>query len=83
MLLGKRFPLKMKGKVKCCCIKPAIPYGSKILSFKENEKEILRKTESYDNSHVQSDSCRQTTQAQVGMLELKKNVDWLATLNAG
>ena len=29
LLLGNRFPLRMKGKVYCCSIRSAILYGSK------------------------------------------------------
>ena len=28
LLFGNRFPLKMKGKVYCCCIRSAILYGN-------------------------------------------------------
>ena len=27
-MLGNRFPLKMKGKVCCCCVRSAILYGN-------------------------------------------------------
>ena len=58
LLLGNRFPLKMKGKVYRCCVRSAILYGSETWCLKENEKAILR-TESYGESHVRSESCRQ------------------------
>ena len=47
LLLGNRFPLRMKGKVYCCCIRSAILYGSEAWWLKENEKAILRRTKSY------------------------------------
>ena len=34
LLLGNRFPLKMKGKVYCCCVRSAILYGSEGMVFK-------------------------------------------------
>ena len=40
LLLGNRFPLKMKD-----CIRSAILYGSEAWCLNENEKSILRKTE--------------------------------------
>ena len=45
LLLGNRFPLKMKGKVYCCCIRSVILRRSKAWCVKENEKSILRKME--------------------------------------
>ena len=45
LLLGNRFPLKMKGKVYLCCVRSAILYGSETWCLKENEKPILRRTE--------------------------------------
>ena len=44
LLLGNRFPQKMKGKVYHCCIRLAILYGSEAWCLKENEKAILRRT---------------------------------------
>ena len=39
--IGKnRLPLKMKGKVYCCCVRSAILYGSETWCLKENEKAI-------------------------------------------
>ena len=57
LLLGNRFPLKMKGKVYCGWIRSAILYESETWCLNENEKAILRRTkESYSESHVQSKS---------------------------
>ena len=38
LLLGNRFPLKMKSKVYRCCVRLAILYGSEDWCLKENEK---------------------------------------------
>ena len=40
LLLGNRFPLKMKGNVYHCCVRSAILYGSEAWCLKENEKAI-------------------------------------------
>ena len=40
LLLGNRFPLKMKEKVYCCCVRSAIPYGSGAWCLKENENQF-------------------------------------------
>ena len=40
LLFGNRFPLRMKSKVYCCCIRSAIKYGSEPWCLKENEKAI-------------------------------------------
>ena len=45
LLLGNRFPRKMKDKVYCCCVTSAILYGSEAWCLKNNEKAILRRTE--------------------------------------
>ena len=42
LLLGNRFPFKMKGKVCHCCVRLAILYGSEAWCLKENETAILR-----------------------------------------
>ena len=42
LLLGNRFPLRIKGKVYHCCVRSAILYGSKAWYLKGNEKGILR-----------------------------------------
>ena len=44
LLLGNRFPLRMKSKV-CPCVRSAILYGSEAWCLKENEKAILRRME--------------------------------------
>ena len=45
LLRGRRFPLKIKGKIYRCCVKPAILYGSETWCLKESEMAILRRTE--------------------------------------
>ena len=59
LLLGNRFPLRMKGKVYRCCVRSAILYESETWCLEENEKAILRNTESYGEIHVRSESGRQ------------------------
>ena len=44
LLLGNRFPLRMKDKVYCCCIRLAILYGREAWRLKEKEKVNLRRT---------------------------------------
>ena len=68
-MLGNRFPLKMKGKVYCCCVRSAMVYGSEAWCTKENEKAILRKTE---RAMVRTICCqkvvdRKTTEEQMDM----------------
>ena len=45
LLLGNRFPLKMKGKIYRCCVRSAILYESEARCLKENKKARLRRTE--------------------------------------
>ena len=45
LLLENRFPLKMKDEV-CCCIRPAILYGSETWCLKENKKAIFKTSSS-------------------------------------
>ena len=40
LLLGNRFPLRIKGKVYHCCIRSTILYGSEAWCLKENQKAI-------------------------------------------
>ena len=71
LLLGNRFPLKMKGKVYRCCVRSAILYGSETWYLQENEKAILG----------QKVVDRKTTEEQMDMLGLKETIDRLATAN--
>ena len=79
LLLGNRFPLRMKGKVHRCCVRSAILYGSETWYSKKNEKAVLRKTE--------RDMCgqkvvgRKKTEKQMNMLRLRETIDRLATSN--
>ena len=83
LLHGKRFPLKIKGKVYCCCIRLAILYGSDPWCLKENKKAILRRTKramvKAMCSHKVVD--RKTTEEQMDMLGLRETIDRLATAN--
>ena len=83
LLLGNRFPLKMKGKVYRCCVRSAILYGSETWCLKENEKAILRRTERAMVRAMcgQKVVDRKTTEKQMDMLGLKETIDWLATAN--
>ena len=76
MLLGNRFPLRMKGKIYSCCIRSAILYGSKarcvILA-------ILKRTERAMCCQKIVDG--KTTEEQMDMLELKETIDWFAAEN--
>ena len=45
MLKGRRFSLKMKGKVCKSCVRSAMLYGSEAWCLREKEMAILRKTE--------------------------------------
>ena len=83
LLLGNRFPLKMKGKVYCCCVRSAILYGSETWCLKENEKAILRRTERAMVRAMcgQKIVDRKTTEEQMDMLGLKETIDRLATAN--
>ena len=83
LLLGNRFPLKMKGKVYRCCVRSAILYGSETWCLKENEKAILSRTE----RNMVRAMCgrkvvdRKTTELQMDMLGLKDTINRLATAN--
>ena len=78
LLLGNRFPLKMKGKVYRCCVRSAILYGSETWCLKENEKAILRTERAMCSQKVVD---RKTTEKQMDMLGLKETIDRLATAN--
>ena len=45
LLLGNRFPLKIKGKVYSCCVRSAKLYGREAWRQKESEKAILWRME--------------------------------------
>ena len=83
LLLGNRFPLQMKGKIYCCCVRSAILYGSEAWCLKENEKAVLRRTERAMVRAMCSQKVvdRQTTEEQMDMLGLKETIDRLATAN--
>ena len=79
LLLGNRFPLKMKGKVYRCCVRSAILYGSETWCLKENKKVILRRAVRVMCGQKVVD--RKTTKEQLDMLGLKETIDRLATAN--
>ena len=79
LLLGNRFPLKIKGKVYHCCIRSAIMYKNKAWCLKENEKAILRRMVRAMCGQKVID--RKTTEEQMEMLGLKETIDRLATAN--
>lgn len=45
LMYGRKFTLKMKGKVYRCCVRPVMLYGSETWCLNENEINILRRTE--------------------------------------
>ena len=83
LLLGNRFPLKMKGKVYRCCVRSAILYGSETWCPKENKKAILRRMERAMVRAMCSQRVvdRKTNEEQMDMLGLKETIDRLATAN--
>ena len=83
LLLGNRFPLKMKGKIYRCCVRSAILYGNETWCPKQNEKAILRRTERAMVKAMcgQKVVDRKTTEEQMDMLGLKETIDRLATAN--
>ena len=83
LLLGNRFPLRMKGKVYRCFARSAILYGSETWCLKENKKAILRRTERAMVRAMcgQKVVGRKTTEEQMDMLGLKETIDRLATAN--
>ena len=42
LLLENRFPLRIKGKIYCCCVRSAIVYESKTWCLNVSKKAILR-----------------------------------------
>ena len=83
LLLGNRFPLKVKGKVYRCCVRSAILHGRETWCLKENEKAILRRTKRAMVRAMcgQKAVDRKTTEEQMDMLGLKETIDQLATAN--
>ena len=83
LLLGNRFPLKMKGKVYRYCVRSAILYESETWCLKENVKAILRRTERAMVRVMcgQKVASRKTSEEQMDMLGLKETIDQLATAN--
>ena len=73
----------MKGKVYRCFLRSAILCGSETWCLKENEKAILRRTETPMASAMCSWKVvdRRTTEKQMDMLGLKETIDLSATAN--
>ena len=70
LLLGNRFPQRIKGKVYCCCVRSSILYGSEAWCLKENKNAILRRTERAMCGQKVVD--KKMTEEQIYVLELKK-----------
>ena len=83
LLLGNTFPLRMKGKVYCGCLRPAMLYGSDAWCLKENKKAILKRMEKVMVRAMcgQKVVDKMTTEKQMDMLGLRKTIDGLATAN--
>ena len=83
LLLGNRFPLKIKGKVYRCCLRSTILHGNEVWCLEAIEKAILRRTERVMVRAMcgQKVVDRKTTEEQMDMLELKETIDRLATAN--
>ena len=64
ILKGRRFSLKMKGKVYKSCVRSAMLYGSEAWCLREKEMAILRRTERamYDSSDVWCEAIRSKKQ---------------------
>ena len=83
LLYGKRFSLKMKGRVYKSCVRPVMLYGSETWCLKENEMAILRRTE---RAMVRA-MCgvklrdRRNTEDLREMLGLEESVEQLARAN--
>ena len=83
LLLGNKFPLRMKGRVYSRCVRSAILYGSETWCPKENEKAILRRMEKVMARAMCSQKVvdRKITEEQMDMLGLEETIDQLATAN--
>ena len=83
LLLGNRFPLRMKDNVYRCCVRSSLLYGSEAWCLKENERAILKRKE---RAIVRS-MCgrkvvdRKTTEEQMDILGLRATVNGLARTN--
>ena len=72
----------MKGKFYHCYVKSATLYGSEVWCLKENEKAILGTKRAMVKAMCgQKAVDRKRTEEQMDMLELKKTIDQLATVN--
>ena len=77
---GRKFLLKIKGRIYQSCVRSAISYGSKTCCLKENEMTILRRTEKATMRAM----CRvkimekRRSQELMSLLSLKDTLDGLA-----
>ena len=82
LLLGNKFPLKIKGKVYRRCVRSAILYGSETWCLKENEKAILKRMERVMvRAMCDQKVVDRKTEEQMDMLWLMETIDWLAIAN--
>ena len=83
LLLGNRFPLRIKGKVRHCCVRSAMLYGSETWCLKENKKAMLRRTERAMVRAMcgQKVVDRKTTEEQMDVLGLRKTIDQIVRAN--
>ena len=82
LLLGNRFPVRMKGKFYRCCIRSAILYRSEAWCLKKNEKAILRRTKrAMVRAMCSQKFVNRKTEEQMDMLGLKETINRLPTEN--
>ena len=81
LLLGSRFPLKMKSKAYHCCIRSPTQGGSKTWCLKEHEKAILRMKRAIVRAMCSQKVADKKTTKQQTMLGLKETADRLTKAN--
>ena len=77
LLLGNKFPVRMKGKVCYCWVRLALECGRKAWCLKENIKAIFRRMKRAMVRVMCSQKVvdRKMTEEQMDMLGLKKTLD--------
>ena len=80
LLCGRKFLLKMKGKIYLSCIRSAMLYGSEMWCLRENEMAILRKTENAMMRAIRGVKVieKRRSQQLMSLLGLKNTLDGLA-----
>ena len=80
LLCGRKFLLKMKGKIYLSCIRSAMLYGSEMWCLRENEMAILRKTENAMMRAICGVKVieKRRSQQRMSLLGLKDTLDGLA-----